>query len=154
MTSDNGDALENDEFSSRRSPSMSPLLRRNARGSTRAKSRRKHSHRPALSDVVSGASYRARERADKRQNQMLQAPRNASVLPNETVLLMSPMHPLFGVGSTFYKQPAALIQGPNNMLSSPLGQHILSYEFPRGFVMLAFTMLDGSNDTCSTTNKQ
>ena len=30
------------------------------------------------------------------------------------------------------------------MLSSPLGQHILNYESPRGFVMLNFTMFDGS----------
>ena len=32
------------------------------------------------------------------------------------------------------------------MLSSPLGQHILEYEPPRGFVILAFTMFDGSVD--------
>ena len=32
------------------------------------------------------------------------------------------------------------------MLSSPLGQEILNQESPRGFVMLAFTMFDGSND--------
>ena len=30
------------------------------------------------------------------------------------------------------------------MLSSPLGQHILDYEPPHGFVILAFTMFDGS----------
>ena len=55
---------------------MSPPLGRNARGSTRAKSRRKHSHRPALSDIVGGASRRVREQADRRQNQPFQAPRN------------------------------------------------------------------------------
>ena len=32
------------------------------------------------------------------------------------------------------------------MLSSPLGQHILEYEPPRGYVILAFTMFDGSVD--------
>ena len=32
------------------------------------------------------------------------------------------------------------------MLSSSLGQHILNYEPPQGFVMLVFTMFDGSND--------
>ena len=32
------------------------------------------------------------------------------------------------------------------MLSSPLGQHILNYKPPQGFVMPAFTMFDGSND--------
>ena len=32
------------------------------------------------------------------------------------------------------------------MLSYPLGQHILSYEPPRGFVILSFSMYDGSSD--------
>ena len=32
------------------------------------------------------------------------------------------------------------------MLPSSLGQHILNYEPPRGFVMPAFTMFDDSND--------
>ena len=32
------------------------------------------------------------------------------------------------------------------MLSSPLGQHILSYEPPRGFFILSFAMYDGSSD--------
>ena len=33
------------------------------------------------------------------------------------------------------------------MLSSPLGQHILNYEPPRGIVMPDFTMFNGSNDS-------
>ena len=32
------------------------------------------------------------------------------------------------------------------MLSSPLGQHILDYEPPRGFVIPPFAMYDGSTD--------
>ena len=32
------------------------------------------------------------------------------------------------------------------MLSSPLGQHILDYEPPRGFVIPAFATFDGSTD--------
>ena len=32
------------------------------------------------------------------------------------------------------------------MLSSPLGQHILDYEPPRGFVIPLFSMYDGSSD--------
>ena len=32
------------------------------------------------------------------------------------------------------------------MLSSPLGQHILDYEPPRGFVIPTFAMFDGSVD--------
>ena len=67
-------ALTNDEFSSRKSPSTSPPLGRNARGSIRVKSQRKNSHCSVLSNVVSGASCRAREQADRRQNQPNQAP--------------------------------------------------------------------------------
>ena len=38
------------------------------------------------------------------------------------------------------------VRGPEDMLSSPLGKHILSYELPRGFVILSFAMYDGSSD--------
>ena len=38
------------------------------------------------------------------------------------------------------------VQGPYDMLSSPLGQHILDYEPPRGFVISSFAMYEGSFD--------
>ena len=38
------------------------------------------------------------------------------------------------------------IRGPEDMLSSPLGQHILSYKSSRGFVIPLFSMYDGSSD--------
>ena len=40
--------------------------------------------------------------------------------------------------------PATLIRRPNDMLSSPLGQHILDYNPPRGFFIPMFTTFDGS----------
>ena len=39
---------------------------------------------------------------------------------------------------------AALIHRPDDMLSSPLGQQILDYEPPRGFVIPTFATFDGS----------
>ena len=33
------------------------------------------------------------------------------------------------------------------MLFSPLGQHILNYKPPRGFVIPTFTTIDGSSDS-------
>ena len=57
------------------------------------------------------------------------------------------VHPTFGTGTTFYMPQAALIRRPNDMLSSPLGQHILDYEPPRGFVIPAFATFYGSTDT-------
>ena len=44
--------------------------------------------------------------------------------------------------ATFYP----LVRGSYDMLSSPLGQHILDYEPPHGFFILSFAMYDGSSD--------
>ena len=38
------------------------------------------------------------------------------------------------------------VRGPEDILSSPLGQHILSYKSLRGFVIPPFSMYDGSSD--------
>ena len=60
---------------------------------------------------------------------------------------MPPMplvHLAFGAGPTFYMPPKALIRRPDGMLSSLLGQHILDYEPPRGFVILAFATFNDS----------
>ena len=54
------------------------------------------------------------------------------------------VHLVFGTGPTFYMLPAALILRPDDMLSSPIGQHILDYESPRKFVILALATFDGS----------
>ena len=42
--------------------------------------------------------------------------------------------------------PYPPIRGPYDMLSSPLGQHTLDYEPPRGFVIPPFAMYDGSSN--------
>ena len=42
--------------------------------------------------------------------------------------------------------PYPPVRGPYDMLSSPLGQHILDYEPPRGFVIPPFVMYDGSTN--------
>ena len=114
---------------------------KNARESAKAKSGKRPSYHPAFSDVVSGVSHRARRDASRRQNQPVQAPGNALVLHEGTmppVLLkgMVPqvpfVRPAFGTGLVFYMLPTALIRRPNDMLSSPSGQHILDYEPPRG----------------------
>ena len=68
------------------------------------------------------------------------------VLP---ICMMSPMtfvHLTFGTGQAFYMLPAALIRRPDDMLSLPLGQHILDFEPPRRFFIPAFTTFDGSAD--------
>ena len=57
-----------------------------------------------------------------------------------------PVHHPFGVASAPHLVSFPAIRGLEDMLSSPLGSHILSYESPHGFVMPSFAMYDGSTD--------
>ena len=123
---DDVDILANDELSSSSSPSLSLSLAKNARESTKAKSHK----RPLQLLALSGAFYRARREARKRQNQIVQALGNASVLPEGTmppilpaamIPSMSFVHPAFGIGPSFYMPPTTLIRRPIDLLSSPLG---------------------------------
>ena len=68
------------------------------------------------------------------------------VLAASTMPPMQLVYSAFGTGPAFYMPPAALIHRPDGMLSSPLGQHILDYEPPRGFLIPAFSTFDGSID--------
>ena len=124
------DTPTDDELSSCSSPSLSLSSAKNARDSTKARSRKRPSHHPAFSDAVSGTSRRARREAGMRQNQSDQALRNASIFPAGTmppVLLagtmplvfpagmMPPMplvHPTFGIRPTFDMLPITLIRRP------------------------------------------
>ena len=81
---DDVDTLTDDELSSGSSPSLSLSLTKNARESAKAKLRKRPSHHLAFRDVVSAVSCRARKKTSRRQNQPVQAPRNASVLPEGT----------------------------------------------------------------------
>ena len=143
----------NDELSSSNSPSLSLSLTKNVRESAKANSRKRPSHHPAFSDVVSGISRRARRGTSRSQNQPVHAPVNVSVLPKGAmppilpVGTMPPMplvHPTFGTGPMFYMSSKAIICKLNDMLSSPLGQHILDYEPPHKFVIPSFVTFDGS----------
>ena len=152
---DDVDSPTDNELSSGSSPSLSLSSTKNAWKSAKAKSHKRSSHHPAFRDAVSGASRRARRKTGKRQNQPIQAPGNSLVLPEVAtppvlpVGTMPPMplvHPAFSTGPTFYISLTTLIRIPNGMLSSPLGQHILDYELPCGFVIPAFATFDGSID--------
>ena len=54
-------------------------------------------------------------------------------------------HP-FGAPPALHETFYPPVRGPYDMLSSPLGQHILDYEPPREFVIPSFAMYDGSSD--------
>ena len=55
-------------------------------------------------------------------------------------------YPAFGAEPVPYMPVPTTIWGPEDMLSFPLGQNILSYEPPHGFAIPPFTMYDGSFD--------
>ena len=52
----------------------------------------------------------------------------------------------YGVPPALYAASYPPIRGPYDVLSSPLGQHILDYEPPRGFVIPPFAMYGSSSD--------
>ena len=54
-------------------------------------------------------------------------------------------HP-FGAPPALHETFYPPVRGPYDMLSSPLGQHILDYEPPREFFIPLFAMYDGSSD--------
>ena len=140
------DTPENDELSSGSSLSLNLSPVKNARESTKIRSYKRPSPHLTFSDASSGASRKARREVSKRQNRPDQAPRNLPMLPSGLMPPIPPVHPAFGAVPTFYMPPVAIIQRPDDMLSLPLGQHILGYEPPCEFVILDFTMFDGSVD--------
>ena len=140
------DTLADDELSSGSSPSLNLSPTKNNWESIRTRSHKRPSPYLAFSDSVSGASRRVRRKARRRQYRLGQALGNSPMLPFGTLPLVPLAHPSFGTTPTFYIQLTTLIRRPDDMLSSPLGQHILDYKTSRGFVIPAWTTFDGSAD--------
>ena len=80
------------------------------------------------------------------QNQSNEALGNAFTLPTGAMPPIQLVYPVFGTRPTLYIPPTIAIRSPNDMLFSPLGQYILDYKQPRGFVMPTFSMLNSSSD--------
>ena len=57
-------------------------------------------------------------------------PGNASALPTGVVSSAPLVYPAFNTGPTLYIPLVAVIRSLDDMLSSPLRQHILNYEPP------------------------
>ena len=55
-------------------------------------------------------------------------------------------YPAFGTTSIQFMPVPTVVRGSQYMISSPLRQHILSYEPPHGFTIPPFSMYDGSFD--------
>ena len=56
------------------------------------------------------------------------------------------MYPTFGAAPALHMLTSTTVRRLEDMLSSQLGQHILSYKPPCGFVTLSFSMYNGSFD--------
>ena len=56
------------------------------------------------------------------------------------------VYPTFGAALARYMPASTTFRELEDILSSPLGQHILSYKPPHGFVKPSFAMYDGSSD--------
>ena len=104
---DDVDTLTDDELSS----GSSPLLSLSPTNNTRAKLRKRSSHRPAFSNTVSGVSCRARREVGGGQNQSDRVPGNVWAFPADAMPPIPFVHPAFGIGPTFY-MPQAASMGP------------------------------------------
>ena len=128
------DPPENEELSS----DSSPLPRRSLPQNNAEVEYRK---RPPChsSRAISGTCRRMRREASKDRP-------HSELAPEHMLTQFEGMAPQFLPAK--YPPHAAYppVRGPHGMLSSPLGQHILDYKPPRGFVIPLFSMYDGSSD--------
>ena len=93
---------------------------------------------------VNGMPHRVRREISRERRQSEQAPENMPTWHRGIAPSFSFMYPTFGVAPAPYMLASTIVRGLEDMLSSPLGQHILSYEPPHGFIILSFSMYDGS----------
>ena len=119
ITLDDVDIPTDDELSLGSSLNLSPIKSK----SNKDRTHQRRSHRPAFSDSNGGMLRRETSRG---QNPPSQALRNTFVLPTAPI----PVQPVYSAFETRLALYMPMIRDPNDILSSPLGQHILEYEPP------------------------
>ena len=90
--------------------------------------------------------HRVRRQFSRERQQSERALENMPAWLGGAASLLPFGYPTFGATPIPYMLTLTAVQGPKDMLSSPLGQHILSYEPPRGFAIPSFAMYVGSSD--------
>ena len=98
------------------------------------------------SQSVSNMPHRVQREFSKERQQLERAPENIPTWVGGAAPPLPFGYPTFGVIPVPYMPAPTTVRGPEDMLSFPLGQHILNYEPPRGFAILPFAMYDGSSD--------
>ena len=138
---DDIDLPADDELSSGSSslPRCSP-----SPNATKAHSRKRLPRRSSMS--VSAARHRVLREPNMDQRSPTPAhqyvPDRAGGFPRP----IPTMYPPFGAAPAPQVIFASAVRGPQDMLSTPLGQHILDYDPPRGFSIPPFAMYDVSSD--------
>ena len=115
-----------------------------SKNNVEAESRKRPPRHFSLS--VSGMPHRVRREFSRERRQSDHAPEDVPTWQRGATPSLPFGYPALGAAPTSYMPAPTAIRGPEDMLSSPLGQHILSYEPPRDFVISPFSMYDGSSD--------
>ena len=135
------DLLADDELSS----DSSPLPHRSpSPNAAEAHSRKRPPSQPSRS--ISIARRRMRREPSRGQRPLTPVPQYA---PNRAEVFPPPgpsIHPPYGVAPVQQMITPSAAREPLDMLSTPLGQHILDYDPPCGFSISPFSMYDGSSD--------
>ena len=138
---DDIDLPANDELSSGSSPL---LCRSSSSNATEARSRKRSSRRPNQSIGV--ARHQKRREPSRGQQPPIPAQQYAPDPTRGLPQLLPSIYPPFGATPAPQTVFASAVRGPQDMLSTPLGQHILDYDPPHGFSIPPFSMYDGSSD--------
>ena len=138
---DDIDLPADDELSS----SNSSLLRRSpSSNAVEAQSRKRPPHRPSRS--ISVARRRARREPGRDQRPLTLAHQYAPDRTGGFPLPVPSMYQPFRAAPAPHMIFSSVVRGPQDMLTTPLGQHILDYDPPHGFSIPPFAMYDGSSD--------
>ena len=95
---------------------------------------------------VSGMPRRVWREFSRERRQSKHVPENIPAWQGGEAPSLPFGYPTFRAAPALYMLAPTVVRGPEDMLSSPLGHHILSYEPPRGFVIPPFAMYDSSSD--------
>ena len=127
------------------SSGSSPLLDRSPnQNNAKVESKKRPPRR--FSRSVSGAYRRVRRKASKDRRHSELTPEYLPVRLGGMAPQFPPVHHPFGAASVLHLVSFSAVWGLEDMLCSPLGPHILSYEPPRSFVMPSFAIYDGSTN--------
>ena len=141
IRSEDSDAVEDAKLSSGSSPFpyLTPL-KSNGEAELRKRPLRR------CSRSISNMPRQVRREFSRERRQSERAPKNVPAWLGGAASSLRFGYPTVGAALVPYMPAPTTVQGPEDMLSSPLGQHISSYEPPCDFAIPPFAMYAGSSD--------